>query len=50
MVERKIERPVYREVVEEVQVPFDQIIEQEYEVLVPNVIKVEVEKEYKVPV
>lgn len=35
---------------EEVKVPYDQVIEEEYEVLVPKYIDVEVEKEIKVPV
>ena len=50
IVERKIERPVYKEYIEEREVYIDQVIEEEYEVLVPNIIKREIEREYKIPI
>ena len=50
IVERKIERPVYKEYTEEREVHIDQVIEEEYEILVPNIIKREVEREYKIPI
>jgi len=50
VVERKIERPIYKEVIEEHEVIVDQVIEEEYDVLIPNIIKREVQKHYKIPV
>jgi len=49
-VPREIERANYVEKVIEKQVQFDQVIEQKYEVLVPNVVEVQVEKQIIVPV
>ncbi len=49
VVENVIERPRYIEQVETVEIPIDQVIEEEYEVVVPNIIRKEVVKEIMVP-
>lgn len=49
-VERVTENAKYTEKVTQKKVPFDQVIEQKYEVIVQNVIEVPVEKEIHVPV
>lgn len=49
-VERVTENAVYRENVTQIPVQFDRVIEQKYEVLVPNVVEIPVEKVISVPV
>jgi transglutaminase-like putative cysteine protease len=49
-VQRVTENPTYVEKITQRKVPFDQIIEQKYEVIVQNVIEVPVEKEIHVVV
>lgn len=48
IIENIIENPVIIEEIEEREVKVDRVIEQEYEVVVPRIKKVEVEKEIRV--